>query len=692
MAAAIAAQVRLQADDLPIVVHTDEDLSGLDLSGGWTEYFNISYENLVSRRHTQLVADLIAGIDCMNGTSLYSAPIRPPRFHGSGVAPLAEVIASGHEGRIPGLTRPERELIYAWIDTNGLYHGTWDYTRAGPSLPAWREVKAKLVREMQVAGCMRCHGDRRGRPLFFDDDWFNLQRPELSRILRAPLAEGGEGHGVALCRNARVDPRRRRIYILRPGRYIHGVTPLGAFRPQPIPPPPQAEPYVSFRSSADPHYQRMLAIIREGRRKAPANPRVDMPGAEVIPGSHRQFIPTPIPDPLPRLEATADSEGVVHLRWERSARTIGLTAEVHRGPKPGFIPTKETLLATTPLFFYDDRQARPGPRHYALVLCSAGQRSKPIYASVVVPRPAPPPAPRGLEAKGAPGRVELRWEEVGGPLVRYNLYRAQAGRDKFVRLNPEPLADLTYTDATAKERVRYSYVVRAVNRRGVEGPPSRPVEAAALPEIKEPVFAADLAKDPNARLLDGQLVRGRLHGKARVAGRALDLTSGGHLTFPHRSEFDLSGRFSVECWVRFTKRTQMPVIVSCGEWRRAGWFLQWLGARWRWHVAGIDCDGGSPRAGEWIHLVGTFDGHTARLYENGRLVARKSGVANLARWGGPLHLGQYSAAPAPAYQVLGQVRGLKVYARALSPAETRAGRDAPPTGPGAEAGSSKRAG
>ncbi len=53
--------------------------AGLDLSGGWTEHFSISYENLANRRETQLVAYWIAGIDCMNGTALWSAQIFPPR-------------------------------------------------------------------------------------------------------------------------------------------------------------------------------------------------------------------------------------------------------------------------------------------------------------------------------------------------------------------------------------------------------------------------------------------------------------------------------------------------------------------------------------------------------------------------------------------------------------------------------------
>jgi hypothetical protein len=95
--------------------------AGMDFSGGWTEHFNISYENLANRRETQLIAYWIAGIDCMNGTALWSAQIFPPRSHGLGAAPLADLLVSGHEGRLPDLTRLERDLLMAWIDSNGLY-------------------------------------------------------------------------------------------------------------------------------------------------------------------------------------------------------------------------------------------------------------------------------------------------------------------------------------------------------------------------------------------------------------------------------------------------------------------------------------------------------------------------------------------------------------------------------------------
>ena len=264
----------------------------LDLSGGWTEYFNISYENLVSRRRTQVTADLISGIDCMNGTSLWSAQIFLPRSHGSGAAPLAEVLVSGHKGRIPDLARRQRDLVLAWVDTNGLYHGTWDRSPDGCRLAAWARARGELLKVMQAAGCARCHGE--ARQARFEGDWFNLRTPEWSRILRAPMAKEKGGLGLALCRDRPVDGRRRRVAILLSG-YAHAVTPVENFRvPQPWRADDSGEPVVTLASTADPHYQAMLDIIRRARQDALAHPRRDMPGATILPGRPRRPVDMPL--------------------------------------------------------------------------------------------------------------------------------------------------------------------------------------------------------------------------------------------------------------------------------------------------------------------------------------------------------------------------------------------------------------
>ncbi|MBI4607065.1 MAG: PD40 domain-containing protein [Planctomycetes bacterium] len=651
--------------------------AGLDLTGGWTEHFNLSYENLTSRRETQVTAHLIAGIDCMNGTSRWSARIFPPRAHGSGAAPLARLLVEGHGGLVPDLTRAERDILLAWIDTNGLYYGTWDYTASGPQLKAWVETRDALAAEMRSGGCMRCH-EEKGQPAF-DGDWFNLERPELSRILRAPLARGSKGLGLGACRERKVDPREKRVRLLVTGQYIHQDLPVEAFSVEP-PPPPEAggDPaaMVVFASTEDPRYQAMLALIRAGRRRALAAPRVDMPGAEVVAGAARHLLPPPLPDPLPALEARADEDGVVRLAWERSARTIGLEAEVHRGPRPDFAPAEETLLAATKLFRHADPGAPEGLQHYALVLVAEEGRSAPIRASARVPPPPAPPTPTGLRATPAPGSVELAWEEAG-PRVLYHVYRGVPGMDCAERLTAKPTPELRFEDASCKAGVAYSFTVRSVGRRGTESAPSVPAVAAAMPELLEPVFAAAFTEGPGATLPGGGAARGALHGKARVREGALDLREGGHAAFEHRPDFDLSGRISVSCWVALAAEGQMPVVVSSGEWNQSGWFLQKLGGVWRWHAGGVDCDGGSPALGRWVHLAGTFDGRTARLYVDGRLAAERTGAAARATWTGPLLVGQYSAGPGPQYQTTGRIRDLKVHRRALRPEEAAAAASAP---------------
>ncbi len=644
----------------------------LDLSGGWTEHFNISYENLVSRRESQLTASLIAGIDCMNGTASWSAQILPPKAHGSAVAPLAKVLLSGHKKRISKLDRTERDLLLAWIDTNGLYYGSWDYTEHGCQATSWPGVKTALLAQMRTAGCMECH-EKDGK-VQFENDWFNLQKPKLSRILRAPLAKGGQGRGLSLCRAKKVDPRRERIRLL-VGGYAHGVLPLEQFAKQGAMPPRDdtpADPVVSFASSSNAHYQTMLSIIRTGRRSVLAQPRVDMPGALVLPGIARQFVPPPIPDPLPALQASLARDAAVLLVWERSARTIGLEADLHRGDNQGFTPSKYTLLTTTRGFQYADDSATKGEQFYALVLRSGEETAAPIRVNVAVPEPSAPVAPEGLTAKSAVGRVELGWEETASSPLRYNVYRSPVGASDFQLLTQEPTFELNYRDATAAQGAEYAYTVRAVSGRGMESPLIPSVKGTPLPEVLDPVFTGLFSEKVSASMYGQGQVAGRAHGKAKIAEGVLDLREGGHLTFDYTPAFSVSARLSVECWVRFDKDTQMAVVLSCGRWGGGGWFLQRLGDKWRWYVGGVTCDGGKPVTGRWMHMAATYDGETARLFQDGRLIGETAGAANTLQWEKPIHIGQYSPGPSPAYQVKGRISDVQIYNRVLSAEEAGA--------------------
>jgi hypothetical protein len=637
---------------------------GMDLSGGWTEHFSISYENLVNRRETQLEAYWIAGIDCMNGTALWSSQIFPPRAHGSGAAPLADLLVEGHEGRIPDLSRAERDLLMAWIDSNGLYHGTWNSTPAGCAIRDWGNMRAALVARMQAAGCLSCHGDGTNIHVF-ENDWVNLRDPALSRILRAPLAAGDDGFGLESCRQRTVGPDRRRVQLLVRG-YAHAVQAPEAFpKRQWQPADTSGQPVIGFASTRDEHYQAMLRIIRDARERALANPRVDMPGAEVVAGAPRMFVPPPVPEKAPLLDATLDADGVVYLQWMQSADTIGLEAELHRGAEPGFAPDAGTKLVRTELARYPDRDAAAGRQHYALVLASNGLRSAPSRLTVEVPEPVPPEAPADLTATSRSGAVRLHWAEPPAPVAGYHVYRSDSPDGTPQRITSELVRHRFFSDSQVQPEVPYWYSVRATSLRGLEGPPSPLVPGKAI-VIEPPMFEFANAEGMQAILHDEPPLSGKAAGPARIEDGQLDLSRGGHVTFAHHPYFVLSQPISVECRVRFDEPGKMPVVLGCGVWRQTGWFLQALGGRWRWHVGGVDCDGGKQVVGQWTHLVGTFDGQTARLYQDGKLVAQQTGSFVTEPWPGALHVGQYSGGPRPDYQVTGRIAEVRIYHRVLT--------------------------
>jgi len=376
--------------------------AGLDLTSGWTEFFNNSYENLVSRREVQYESTLIAGVCSMNGTSHYSAQIFPPCAIGSPAAPLAKVVvdgALGHQGHFT-VSKAERDLILAWIDGNGPYHGTWNYTARAFQLSDWQTTKQELIAEMTAAGCNDCHTPK-GDGGRFENDWFNFERPEWSRILRAPLAKGGAGLGQELCRDEKVDGFRR-LRVFSTGRYEHAVKPLDQFPKQKWRKWKKGERsgqrVISYANTQDIHYQKMLTLIRKGREAALATPRLDMPRGEAlaIAGRHRNIYPVRIPETLPKITAEQTPEGEVAIRWGLTTHTWGLFADVFRGATPDFELRSENRIARTELGTFFDRTELPaGVHHYAVVFDNEHERSAPARVSVIVPSTLTGPASDG---------------------------------------------------------------------------------------------------------------------------------------------------------------------------------------------------------------------------------------------------------------------------------------------------------
>ena len=612
---------------------------GLDFSGGWTWAFNIGYETLIKHR-------MVGFLNCHN-SSVHTSEILAPGTIGSGAAHLADVILKKH----PEVSEAERELLFAWMDTNSNYYGTWDYTQYA-TCDAILKTKGPLTQVMKAAGCTDCHA-----PNHIGSDWVNLQTPEWSRILRAPMAKSEGGLGVEFCR----DRKAVQGYPL----VTQAVQPPDVLKPSIEPEwDPGGEPHVTFASTDNPHYQTMLDIIRQTQAEALARPRVDMPGAEVVPGHCRMQIPIPVPSASPKLTAKVRDDGTVELAWPRTAMTIGLQYELHRSDSAQFTPGDATQIGLTTAGRFLDMEPPEGTQHYALLVSSGEKKSRPVWTELDVPAPQPPAPPIDLVATPGPGEVRLTWRHPSLVGVRYNVYRRTNDKQVFERLNDEPLAELSFTDRTVTEKTTYIFTVRAVNRRGMASEPSGAFDATPLPLIREPVFSLEGGQ---ATLLNGSPVKASLHRGARAVDGTLELGSSGFATFPHRPEFNVGRAFAIECWVRIDKEAQMPVVLCCGAYNRDGWFLQRYGRGWRWHIAPVSCDGGQPVVGRWMHLAGTFDGTQAHLYQDGKRVASVDchGATTSSQ---PLVVGQYSG-NGPAYQVNGDVTGVKIYHRALTAEE-----------------------
>jgi len=385
-----------------------------------------------------------------------------------------------------------------------------------------------------------------------------------------------------------------------------------------------------------------------------------------------------------------DDDGIVRLSWERSEKTIGLISEIHRSNTLDFVPTPQTLLKRTERFEFADQTAPVGPVYYALVFvsdpaetcgtCKSGavldynaqaakyseteflvptqkrmedrcplsmvepMRSEPTRASVVVPRPKSPTAPKNLRAVSGPGMVTLHWSLERPGLERFRVYA-----NGVLLSGEKPVASNTF-EYLCENDDEVKFVVESVGRTLNVAQSS--VRAKPLPEIKDPVFELK----PSS---------GKLVEPAKFDGEVLDLSSGGHLVVPADKNFDIKGPFSLDLWVKFDDAGQIPLLVSCGQWNTSGWFLQNYNGRFRFHVGGVDCDGGTVTVGEWIRVTGTFDGRMVRLYQNNKLVAEKVAPSTVKPWSRELLLGQYNGGTTPNFQFKGSLKHVRIYLRTL---------------------------
>ncbi|MCC6441903.1 MAG: hypothetical protein IT210_00445 [Armatimonadetes bacterium] len=387
-----------------------------------------------------------------------------------------------------------------------------------------------------------------------------------------------------------------------------------------------------------------------------------------------------IPAAPPALKAEVTGDYEVTISWREPTRNRGCRYEIYREETPDFKLLAGYRLATTylpPVYDLADR-GNAIYTYTVIPVSPTGRKGPAARVTLHVPTPPIPDAPPGLRAASGAGKVRLTWEPAGRANLRYRIYRAEEGSEEFRRIaEVKPVRGPVFQDAGISPDTAYRYRVTAVDRGGQESAPGEAVIARPLPAIYGPVFharfdgsaAAELAPGIDPAAGQGTLESPATYGEGAV-GPALDTRNGGYAVFPYNPAFDIDGAFTITCRVKLDTLTPMPVIASCGEWTKNGWFLQIIGGSVRFYIGGNNVlDAGRPQSGRWMRLAAVFDGQEVALYLNGQEAGRKpvSGLDDTS-WGRPLYIGHYHYLQEP-YQTHGLIDEFKLYQRALSAEE-----------------------
>ena len=212
----------------------DNPPAGLELTGDKTDFFNVSYENLV-RKGTSCEKSWIGGvggeytyskytswIPTYNGQEENILEIAPGRW-GAKASLLAKVIDSGHpdkkgKNRI-NLSSTEKARVYAWLDLNCPYYGTSDSNYLG--LRGCRQHLPKgfteTIKDVASRRCVSCHpGVQKDNNWVFKlkgNFYVRIDNPQWNNFLMAPLAKkagGSEKCGQAVFKDTN-DPDYAKI-------------------------------------------------------------------------------------------------------------------------------------------------------------------------------------------------------------------------------------------------------------------------------------------------------------------------------------------------------------------------------------------------------------------------------------------------------------------------------------------------
>ncbi|MHC4368669.1 MAG: HzsA-related protein [Planctomycetota bacterium] len=172
-----------------------EPPKGIDLTGGKTDFFNVSYDVLARDNQGREGSPYISWIPTYNGHEQNILEVTPMAW-GSPRSKLAKVVLSGHpdkEGKPRiRLDDKSRRRILAWIDLNVPYYGTSEtaYPENIGCRKIYPENLDEVLTEVAKRRCSQCHKDGKVPR----EVWTRVTEPEFNNFLLAPLARSAGGN------------------------------------------------------------------------------------------------------------------------------------------------------------------------------------------------------------------------------------------------------------------------------------------------------------------------------------------------------------------------------------------------------------------------------------------------------------------------------------------------------------------
>ncbi|GAB3155737.1 hypothetical protein GCM10027290_52470 [Micromonospora sonneratiae] len=211
--------------------------------------------------------------------------------------------------------------------------------------------------------------------------------------------------------------------------------------------------------------------------------------------------------------------------------------------------------------------------------------------------------------------------------------------------------------------------------------PERKPAAATLPELPDMVkFAVDergvaTAECPNGMDWHSDEARGAV---ITLNGRNEYCATTGAIV-------DTTASFSVSAWVKLAEHPGKLAMAAVGQdgvnasgfylqysWYHAKWAFNWMEADVIDPVDNLTATSDEPVTTEWTHLVGTYDAKTKRIqvYVNGVAGTART-IGTPWRASGPLTIGRAKWNGEPSNYLRGHVGGVRLWTRALRPAEVK---------------------